>query len=56
MIRPYVSALFDGALETRIRLQKVLAACNRLPHPETLKQFQQLGGEQVEGALSDSKS
>ena len=47
-------ALFDGALEARIRLQKMLTTCNRLPHPENLVEFQNAGGEQLEHLLKES--
>jgi hypothetical protein len=52
----FAVALFDGALEARIRLQKLLTLCNRLPHPTTMSQFQQAGGQQLEQTLKEGKS
>ena len=49
-------ALFDGALEARIRLQKLLTVCNRLPQPGTVSEFHKVGGQQLEQALKESKS
>ena len=51
-----VSALFDGALETRIRLQKLIAICNQLPQPGMISEFHKVGGQQLEQALKDSES
>ena len=49
-------AMFDGALETRIRLQKLLVVCNQLPQPGTVSGFQKDGGQQLEDALKESES
>ena len=50
---PLPAAVWDGLLETRIKLQKVLGACNQMPHSEHLDKFLEEGGSQVEGALKD---
>lgn len=51
-----ISALFDGALETRIRLQKLVAICNQLPQPGIVSEFHKVGGQQLEQALKDGES
>lgn len=51
-----IVAMWDGLLEARIRLQKVLLLSNRLPQQEAMEDFKTAGGEPLGEALRESES
>ena len=47
--------MWDGLLEARIRLQKVLLLCNRIPQHDSLEAFKTVGGQPLEEAQRESE-
>ena len=52
----FASDVWDGLLETRIKLHKVLSACNQLPQGDALGQFTKAGGRQTEESVEECES
>ena len=51
----FLPELWDGLLETRIRLQKILPLSNRLPQSSVLPAFREAGKQALEDALAASE-
>ena len=52
---PIHTGLWDSLLEARIKLQKVLSSTNQMPQHDTIEDFVESGGVEVEEALSKGK-
>ena len=51
-IFPIHTGLWDSLLEARIKLQKVLSSTNQMPQHDTIEDFVESGGVELEEALS----